>query len=343
LFIRVLRGENLARPPFWLMRQAGRYLPEYRATRAQAGSFLDLCFAPELAVEVTLQPLRRYGMDAAILFSDILVVPYALGQKLDYVEGEGPQLDPVHDAAELNRLSTADFHERLAPVYETVRRLATAIPETTALIGFAGSPWTVACYMVEGCGSKEYAKVKKFAYGDPEGFEALIDLLVRVTADYLCAQIEAGAEAVQVFDSWAGVLPAPEFRRWVIEPTRRLVELIKAKHSQVPVIGFPRGAGVMYKEYAEVSGVTALGLDTTVPPEWAAAELQTKLPVQGNLDPIMLVAGGEALRNSAIGILRTLSGGPFVFNLGHGVVQTTPPEHVGQLAALVKSWPDISA
>jgi uroporphyrinogen decarboxylase len=343
LFIRALRGETLARPPFWLMRQAGRYLPEYRATRAQAGSFLDLCFAPELAVEVTLQPLRRYGMDAAILFSDILVVPYALGQKLDYVEGEGPQLDPVHNAAELNRLSTADFHERLGPVYETVRRLATAIPETTALIGFAGSPWTVACYMVEGCGSKEYAKVKKFAYGDPEGFEALIDLLVRVTADYLCAQIEAGAEAVQVFDSWAGVLPAPEFRRWVIEPTRKLVELIKAKHPDVPVIGFPRGAGEMYKEYAEVSGVTALGLDTTVPPEWAAAELQTKLPVQGNLDPIMLVAGGEALRSSAIGILRTLSGGPFVFNLGHGVVQTTPPEHVGQLAALVKSWPDISA
>jgi uroporphyrinogen decarboxylase len=342
LFIRALKGETLARPPFWLMRQAGRYLPEYRATRAQAGSFLDLCFAPELAVEVTLQPLRRYGMDAAILFSDILVVPYALGQRLDYVEGEGPQLDPVRDAAELNRLSTKDFHERLAPVYETVRRLSSAIPETTALIGFAGSPWTVACYMVEGCGSKEYAKVKKFAYGDPQGFQALIDLLVRVTADYLNAQIEAGAEAVQVFDSWAGVLPAPEFRRWVIEPTARLVELIKAKHPHVPVIGFPRGAGEMYKEYAEVSGVSALGLDTTVPPEWAAAELQTKLPVQGNLDPIMLVAGGEALRNSAIGILRTLSNGPFVFNLGHGVVQSTPPEHVGQLAALVKSWPDIS-
>ena len=185
-----------------------------------------------------------------------------------------------------------------------MRRLSTAIPETTALIGFAGSPWTVACYMVEGCGSKEYAKVKKFAYGDPQGFAALIDLLVTVTADYLNAQIEAGAEAVQVFDSWAGVLPAPEFRRWVIEPTRKLVELIKAKHPHVPVIGFPRGAGEMYKEYAEVSGVSALGLDTTVPPEWAAAELQTKLPVQGNLDPIMLVAGGEALRNSAIGILQ---------------------------------------
>ncbi|UEM21030.1 uroporphyrinogen decarboxylase [Skermanella mucosa] len=341
LFIRALNGETLARPPFWLMRQAGRYLPEYRATRAQAGSFLDLCFAPELAVEVTLQPLRRYGMDAAILFSDILVVPHALGQKLDYVEGEGPQLDPIREAAGLNRLSTDAFHERLAPVYETVRRLSTAIPDTTALIGFAGSPWTVACYMVEGGGSKEYAHVKRFAYGDPQGFQALIDLLVRTTADYLSAQIHAGAEAVQVFDSWAGVLPAPEFRKWVIEPTRRLVELLNAQHPGVPVIGFPRGAGAMYREYAETTGVTALGLDTTVPPEWAASELQTKLPVQGNLDPIMVVAGGDAMREAAAGILRSLSGGPFVFNLGHGVVQTTPPEHVGQLAALVKSWPDL--
>lgn len=342
LFIRALNGETLARPPFWLMRQAGRYLPEYRATRAQAGSFLDLCFAPELAVEVTLQPLRRYGMDAAILFSDILVVPHALGQKLDYVEGEGPQLDPIRDASGLGRLATGDFHDRLAPVYETVRRLSTAIPETTALIGFAGSPWTVACYMVEGGGSKEYAHVKRFAYGDPQGFQALIDLLVRTTADYLSAQIQAGAEAVQVFDSWAGVLPAPEFRKWVIEPTRRLVELLNARHPGVPVIGFPRGAGAMYPEYAETTGVTALGLDTTVPPEWAASELQPKLPVQGNLDPIMVVAGGDAMREAAAGILRSLSGGPFVFNLGHGVVQTTPPEHVGQLAALVKSWPDLS-
>jgi uroporphyrinogen decarboxylase len=342
LFIRALKGETLTRPPFWLMRQAGRYLPEYRETRAHAGSFLDLCFAPELAVEVTLQPLRRYGMDAAILFSDILVVPYALGQKLDYVEGEGPKLDPIRTAAGLGRLSIDAFHERLAPVYETVRRLSTAIPETTALIGFAGSPWTVACYMVEGGGSKEYAHVKSFAYGDPQGFSALIDQLVRVTADYLSAQIKAGAEAVQVFDSWAGVLPAPEFRKWVIEPTKRLVELLAARHPGVPVIGFPRGAGPMYREYAVETGVTALGLDTTVPPEWAAAELQSVLPVQGNLDPIMVVAGGDAMRDAAIRILKGFSGGPFVFNLGHGVVQTTPPEHVGQLAALVKSWPDLS-
>jgi uroporphyrinogen decarboxylase len=340
LFLRALAGETLTRPPFWLMRQAGRYLPEYRATRTQAGSFLDLCFAPELAVEVTLQPLRRYGMDAAILFSDILVVPYALGQRLDYVEGEGPKLDPVRSAADLGRLSADHLHERLAAVYDTVRRLTRALPETTALIGFAGAPWTVATYMVEGGGSKEFAHVKAWAYRDPAGFGALIDPLVEVTADYLATQIEAGAEAVQIFDTWAGALPAPEFRRGVIEPTRRLVALLKARHPTVPVIGFPRGAGVMYAEYAEATGVTALGLDTAVPVEWAASALQTRLPVQGNLDPILLVAGGEGLDRAARHILSVLGGGPFVFNLGHGVVQTTPPEHVAQLAQLIRNWPE---
>jgi uroporphyrinogen decarboxylase len=340
LFLRALAGETLPRSPFWLMRQAGRYLPEYRATRTQAGSFLDLCFAPELAVEVTLQPLRRYGMDAAILFSDILVVPYALGQRLDYVEGEGPKLDPVRSAADLGRLSADHLHERLAAVYDTVRRLTRALPETTALIGFAGAPWTVATYMVEGGGSKEFAHVKAWAYRDSAGFGALIDLLVEVTADYLASQIEAGAEAVQIFDTWAGALPAPEFRRWVIEPTRRLVALLKARHPTVPVIGFPRGAGVMYAEYAEATGVTALGLDTAVPVEWAASALQTRLPVQGNLDPILLVAGGEGLDRAARHILSVLGGGPFVFNLGHGVVQTTPPEHVAQLAQLIRNWPE---
>nr|WP_236025286.1 uroporphyrinogen decarboxylase [Arenibaculum pallidiluteum] len=343
LFLRALSGETCERPPFWLMRQAGRYLPEYRATRAQAGSFLDLCYNPELAVEVTLQPLRRYGMDAAILFSDILVVPHALGQKLDYLEGEGPKLDPVRSAGELNRLSGAHLRERLAPVYETVRRLSSAIPETTALIGFAGSPWTVAAYMVEGGGSKEFAQVKSWAYRDPAGFGALIDLVVDATAEHLGAQIEAGAEAVQLFDSWAGVLPAPEFRRWVIEPTRRIVARLKERHPGVPVIGFPRQAGVLYADYAVEAGVDALGLDTAVPVDWAALALQTKLPVQGNLDPLMLVAGGEALASAAREILTKLSGGPFVFNLGHGVVQHTPPEHVGQLAALIRAWPTLSA
>ncbi|TWA68573.1 uroporphyrinogen decarboxylase [Azospirillum baldaniorum] len=335
-----LAGEVRPRPPFWLMRQAGRYLPEYRELRAKAGSFLDMCYNPDHAVEVTLQPLRRYDMDAAILFSDILVVPHALGQPLAFLEGEGPKLDPVRSVEDLKRLSRDRFHERLEPVYETVRRLSSAIPAHTTLIGFAGAPWTIACYMVEGAGSKEYAHVKRWAYGDPAGFGALMDLLVEVTADYLCTQIEAGAEVVQLFDSWAGVLPAGEFRRWVIEPTRRIVNLIKARHPAIPVIGFPRGAGLSYEAYVSDSGVDAVGLDTTVPVAWAAGNLQSRLPVQGNLDPIMLAAGGDALRTAASEILETLAGKPFVFNLGHGVIQTTPPDHVAELARLIKDWPN---
>lgn len=342
LFLRALSGETCERPPFWLMRQAGRYLPEYRQLRAEAGSFLDLCFNPEFATEVTLQPLRRYGMDAAILFSDILVVPLALGQKLEFVEGEGPKLDALAGSQDLKRLSSEHWRERLEPVIETVRRLSDAIPPTTALIGFAGAPWTVACYMVEGGASKEYARVKGWAYRDPEGFSALIDLLVETTIDYLSAQIEAGAEAVQIFDSWAGVLSSSEFRRWVIEPTRRIATGLKERHPLVPIIGFPRAAGVLYADYAAETGVDAVSLDTSVPVEWAALTLQTRLPVQGNLDPIALAAGGEALSLAARHILSALSKGPFVFNLGHGVIQTTPPEHVGQLAALLRAWPQIA-
>lgn len=335
-----LKGEVRQRPPFWLMRQAGRYLPEYRELRAKAGSFLDLCYNPDFAVEVTLQPLRRYDMDAAILFSDILVVPHALGQPLAFQEGEGPKLDPVRGVADLKRLSRDRFHQHLEPVYETVRRLSSAIPDHTTLIGFAGAPWTIACYMVEGAGSKEYAHVKRWAYGDPEGFATLIDLLVEVTADYLCTQIDSGAEAVQLFDSWAGVLPPDAFRRWVVEPTRRIAALVGARHPTVPVIGFPRGAGLMYEDYVADAGVTALGLDTTVPPLWAARNLQNRLPVQGNLDPILLAVGGEALREASWGILDALASRPFIFNLGHGVIQTTPPEHVAQLARLLRDWPN---
>ncbi|HYG84705.1 MAG TPA: uroporphyrinogen decarboxylase [Azospirillum sp.] len=334
-----LKGKTCQHPPFWLMRQAGRYLPEYREVRAKAGSFLDLCYNPELATEVTLQPIRRYGMDAAILFSDILVVPHALGQKLDYLEGEGPKLDPVRSADALKRLSRDTFHEVLAPVYETVRRLSKALPPEVTLIGFAGSPWTVASYMVEGGGTKEFAHIKTWAYTDPAGFGALIDLLVEVTADYLITQIEAGAEAVQLFDSWAGVLPAGAFRRYVIEPTRRIVALVKARYPNVPVIGFPRGAGLLYEDYVSESGVDAVGLDTTVPPAWAARNLQTRLPVQGNLDPILLVAGGDAMRTAVEEILEVLAGRPFVFNLGHGITQQTPPEHVAELARILKTWP----
>ena len=338
-FLRALAGETLTPPPFWLMRQAGRYLPEYRATRAEAGSFLDLCYNPGFATEVTLQPLRRYGMDAAILFSDILMVPYGLGQKLEYLEGEGPKLDPVGTSADLKRLKSDDFHQTLAPIYETVRQIVKALPDQTALIGFAGSPWTVACYMVQGGGSKEWEKVKGFAYRDEVAFDVLIDLLVRVTIEYLSAQIEAGAEAVQLFDSWAGILPASRFRRYVIEPTRRIVDALKLAHPAVPVIGFPRNCGAMIEEYTRDTGVDAVALDTTICPVWAARHLQTLRPVQGNLDPILVTVGGEAMKRGTDDILRALAGGPFVFNLGHGVTQGTPPEHVAVLADWLRAWP----
>lgn len=335
-FLAALKGVAAERPPFWLMRQAGRYLPEYRELRAKAGGFLDMCYNPDFAVEVTLQPLRRYGMDAAILFSDILVTPHAMGQPLTFTEGEGPKLEPVRCVDDLKRLSLDKLHDRLAPVYETVNRLSTAIPNTTALIGFAGSPWTIACYMVEGGGSKEFIHVKRWAYGDPTGFQKLIDLIVEATISYLLKQAEAGAEALQLFDSWAGVLPAGEFRRWVIAPTRRIVDAVKAVHPDLPIIGFPRGAGFCYEAYVQESGVDAVGLDTTVPAAWAAEHLQPLKPVQGNLDPIHLVAGGGAMRAAAGEIMRAFAGRPYIFNLGHGVVPSTPPEHVAQLAALIR-------
>ncbi|HET8729296.1 MAG TPA: uroporphyrinogen decarboxylase [Alphaproteobacteria bacterium] len=338
-FLRALKGETLPRPPFWLMRQAGRYLPEYRELRARAGSFLDLCYAPEMAAEVTLQPLRRYGMDAAILFSDILVVPHALGQDLAYVEGEGPKLAPVRTSADLNRLSDARLHDVLAPVYETVRRVRADLPDQAALIGFAGAPWTVATYMVEGGGSKDFGEVKRFAHGDPAGFRALVDLLVEATSAYLCRQVEAGAEALQLFDTWAGVLPEEGFRSLVVAPTRAIVERVRARHPETPIIGFPRGAGVLYEAYAAETGVDAIGLDTAVPMAYART-LQSKLPVQGNLDPSLLLVGGDALRRAARDRLAALGQGPYVFNLGHGVMQATPPEHVAALAETIRRWPE---
>ncbi|MEO3434901.1 uroporphyrinogen decarboxylase [Inquilinus sp. CAU 1745] len=335
-FLRALNGERLPSPPFWLMRQAGRYLPEYRAVRAEAGSFLDLCYNPALAAEVTLQPIRRFGMDAAILFSDILVVPHALGQPLRYVEGEGPKLDAVTSAGDVSRLKDDRLHEVLAPVYETVRRVRAALPDEVALIGFAGAPWTVASYMVEGGGSRDFAAVKRFAYQDPVGFGALIDLLVTATVGYLAAQVEAGAEALQLFDSWAGVLPESAFARWSIAPTRRIVRGLRQRGVTVPIIGFPKGAGALYERYATETEVTAIGLDTSVPLGWAVDRLQSRMPVQGNLDPVMLMAGGEALEAEAKAIIEGLSGGPHIFNLGHGVLQHTPPEHVGLLADLIR-------
>jgi uroporphyrinogen decarboxylase len=338
-FLRALRGEVQARPCFWLMRQAGRYLPEYRETRAKANGFVDLCLRPDLATEITLQPLRRYNMDAAILFSDILMVPYGLGQPLSFREGEGPVLEPVRDAAAIDRLAQNldGFHARNAAIYETVSRVQAALPATTALIGFAGAPWTVATYMVEGGTSKDFANVRLMAYRDEAAFGRLIDLLVTATIGYLDRQVAAGAEALQLFDTWAGVLPEGEYRKWVLSPVARIVAGVRAKHPDVPIVFFPKGSGLLYREAARVPGIQALGLDTAVPLSFAQ-ELQKIITVQGNLDPIVLTAGGPALVEAATRILDALGSGPFVFNLGHGVIPPTPPAHVAELAALIGKW-----
>ena len=342
LFIRALNGETLARPPFWLMRQAGRYLPEYRATRAQAGSFLDLCFAPELAVEVTLQPLRRYGMDAAILFSDILVVPHALGQKLDYVEGEGPQLDPIRDASGLGRLSDGDFHDRLAPVYETVRRLSTAIPETTALIGFAGSPWTVACYMVEGGGSKNFSRIKAMALNDPQALHALLSVNTDAVIAYLAAQRAAGAQALQVFDTWGGVLSPAMYREFSLPYLTRIAQELPRGDGadRTPLILFGKGTG-LHLEALSQTGADALGLDWTLDLDEAMRRTGGRVALQGNLDPTTLYASPDAIATAAARVLDTYAAGNggsregHVFNLGHGMSPDMDPAHVQVLVDAV--------
>lgn len=334
--LKSLAGEVPSRPPFWLMRQAGRYLPEYRATRAKAGNFLDLCYNPELAEEVTLQPLRRYGMDAAILFADILLIPHALGQPLAYREGEGPVLDPVRSAKDLGKLDVSAIQKTLDPVYETVARLSQSIPKDCTLIGFAGAPWTVATYMVEGRGSKDYLHSKHWIYSDPAGFSTLIDILVEATTDYLLHQVAAGAEVIQIFDTWAGVLPDDEFRKWVIEPTRRIIEGLRRQYPELPVIGFPKGVGGNIIDFVRETGVSAVSLDTGTPVGWAAKEVQSLVPVQGNLDPLLLVEGGKAMEARARDIIETLGGKPFIFNLGHGIVPQTPPENVARLAEIIR-------
>jgi uroporphyrinogen decarboxylase len=335
--LRCLAGELLPHPPIWLMRQAGRYLPEYRNVRRGVASFLDLCYTPDLAVEVTLQPIRRYAVDAAIIFSDILVVPDALGQAVAFRNGEGPMLEPIRSVADVARLRPAGMHEKLSPVYETVRRLATAMPPAVALIGFAGAPWTVATYMVEGGTSRTFQNVQLWAYRDPEGFARLIDCLIEATIEYLSAQVSAGVEIVQLFDSWAGILPEPAFRRWVIEPTLRIVRALRKQYPTLPIIGFPRGAGFQYASYFAATEITALSLDTTVPLDVARDVLQNFGPVQGNLDPLLLVAGGDRMAATIQTIVASLSRRPFIFNLGHGIVPETPPEHVEQLIALVRN------
>lgn len=335
-FLKALAGEALTPPPIWLMRQAGRYLPEYRELRRNAKNFLNFCYTPDLAVEVTLQPLRRYGFDAAILFSDILVIADALGQSVAFKEGEGPVLEPIRSARELDRLRLDRVLDHLAPVFETVRRLSREIPATTALIGFAGAPWTVATYMVEGHGGTDYAETKRWAWTAPEEFQRLIDLLVDATAAYLAEQAKNGAEALQIFDSWAGVLSESEFRRWVIAPTKELVSRLRQTCPGTPIIGFPRGAGVMYDAYMAETGVDAVSLDSTVPLGWAAQVLQKRGAVQGNLDNQLLRQGGAALDEEVDRILDALGRGPFVFNLGHGILLDTPPEHVARLVERVR-------
>ncbi|HER26357.1 MAG TPA: uroporphyrinogen decarboxylase [Rhodospirillales bacterium] len=337
-FLRALNGETLSRPPFWLMRQAGRYLPEYRQVRSGAKNFLDFCYTPDLAVEVTLQPLRRYDLDAAILFCDILVIPDALGQKVDFIEGSGPVLEPLRGVADLGRLSLDRLHDHLAPVYETVSRLSREIPKETTLIGFAGAPWTVASYMVEGHGSKDFAATRTWAYSDPEGFGQLIDILIEATSKYLIAQIDHGAEVVQLFDTWAGVLSPSQFDQWVIEPTAKIVSNIKKAHPHIPVMGFPKGVGILYKTFVERTGVDGVSLDQTVPCRWIAEQLQPLCTVQGNLDNMALIAGGQRMEAEMQDILETLTGGPFIFNLGHGILPQTPPENVARLARIIKDW-----
>jgi len=331
----VLKGERRDPPPIWLMRQAGRYLPEYRKLREEKGSFLELVYDADTAAEVTLQPLRRFPqLDAAILFSDILIVPFAIGQNLSFVAGEGPRLTPPLVQSSLDDL--APFPARLDPIYETVRKVRAKLDASKTLIGFAGAPWTVATYMVAGSGSREQAETRRLAYLDPGQFTAIIERIGEVTFDYLSGQVEAGAEAIQLFDSWAGSLAPAEFERWVIAPTAQLVARLKARHPGVPLIGFPKGAGGKLGAYARESGVDAIGLDETVDPVWANQELPAGMPVQGNLDPLALVAGGEPLKSLVARILGALAGRPHIFNLGHGILQDTPIAHVEELIASVK-------
>lgn len=336
-FLDPFKGRPTSPPPIWLMRQAGRYLPEYREVRAKAGGFLDLCYNPALATEVTLQPIRRYGFDAAILFADILVVPDALGQSVRFSEGEGPLLDPITTTADLSRLQLTATRPKYGLVAETVARLRQDLPGETALIGFCGAPWTVATYMVEGRGSKDQAAARLWAYRDREGFQALIDILVETSIDYLGQQVKAGADVLQIFDTWAGVLPDDEFDRWVVDPTRRIVEGVKSDHPNVPIIGFPRGAGGSALWYVSETGVDGIGCDTAMPPYMMAEAFDDEpVVVQGNLDPLLLVTGGEPLEERTREILERMDGKRFIFNLGHGIVPQTPPENVARLVEIVR-------
>ncbi len=330
----VLKCGKTKTKPIWLMRQAGRYLPEYRALRTEKGGFLALVEDSDAAAEITLQPIRRFAFDGAILFSDILIVPYALGQDLRFEAGEGPRLSPPLSAVALASLVAKP--ERYAPIYRTVEKVKAALPAETTLLGFAGSPWTVATYMVAGQGSREQSEARTYAYRDPAGFAAIIDAIAAASVDYLSGQIEAGVEAVQLFDSWSGSLAPDQFERWVIAPTARIVSGLKQRHPETPIIGFPKGAGGKLGAYARETGVDAIGLDETVDPAWAAREIPEAMPIQGNLDPLALLTGGEALEKAVARILSAFEGRPHIFNLGHGIIKETPIAHVEHLLALVR-------
>ena len=334
--LRVLDGKRQAPPPVWMMRQAGRYLPEYRAVRERAGGFLDLCFNPELAAEVTLQPVRRFGFDAAILFSDILVVPLALGRKVWFVEGEGPRLEPLSEVKAVRSVRKEADDKILAPVYETVRRVKGALGPQTALIGFCGAPWTVATYMIAGQGTKDQAPAKAMASAEPEAFQHLVDCLVEASVGYLARQVDAGADVVQIFDTWAGSLSGEAFERWCVAPTQRLVTMLRQRKPGTKVIGFPRGAGKNLERYIEETGVTAVSLGNEIDRAFARDRIQSRVPVQGNVDPEILLKGGDALSREVDDVLETLGGGPLIFNLGHGILPQTPIAHVEQMLKRVR-------
>ncbi len=334
--IRVLSGERNTIPPIWLMRQAGRYLPEYRAIRSKTDSFLDLCFNPKLAAEVTLQPVRRFGFDAAILFSDILVVPHALGQHVRFEEAKGPRLEALSEPAALRRLNREIDHRMLTPVYETIATVKQVLPPGVALLGFCGAPWTVASYMIAGVGTVDQLPAREFAYRHGEAFAELIEILIEASASYLIRQFTAGVDAVQIFDTWAGVLPPDEFRKWCIEPCARIVGAVRESIPGAKIIGFPRGAGNKLTQYLAAVPVDAVGLDWMIELGFARDRIQKQRPVQGNLDPVVLRAGGAALDRAIDVVLEAFASGPFIFNLGHGVLPETPLAHVERLIARVR-------
>jgi uroporphyrinogen decarboxylase len=333
----VLDGQKTKRRPIWLMRQAGRYLPEYREIRAKADNFIDFCYSPALAVEATLQPIRRFGFDAAILFSDILVVPDALGQKVTFETGEGPRLQPLSTRDDIERLPPLSL-DRLSPVFETIDRVRSKLPDQTAFLGFCGAPWTVASYMIAGRGTPDHAPARLFAYREPDGFQLLVDKLVDASIEYLCAQFRAGVDAVQIFDSWAGILPAHEFDRWSLQPIKRIISGVREQISSSRIIAFPRGAATHYADFRQVSGASALGLDTSVDPSWVASNLAPEIVVQGQLDPLALLAGGSAQTHSVDRILTAYRDRAHIFNLGHGILPETPIDHVAALIKQVRSF-----